>query len=282
MSTSGPRRNGPFALLIAALLATSLAAVPPPAAATDAHPPDEVALQIYNGRRASIADLPWIVLVSTPTSGCTGSVVAPRWVLTAAHCFSSTSTTGVQIAIGGDTMSSFTEVIPAARIVLHPGWNPTNLRGDIALVELATATSAPALPLATAGAADPVGARAIITGWGMLDEVRSTDVLMRAEVPVLHDRICVDTYGPDAYDPSTFVCAGGEGVDVCAGDSGGPLITTSAAGPVAVGVVSYGQACSPASTTVGAYTAVSAYRSWIETTTGGTGGGDGTDRKSVV
>ena len=222
--------------------------------------------KVFNGVPASIADLPWVVAIQSPSGSCTGTVVSAQWVLSAGHCFSPGDVAAperVQVGIGGDSLAAgFAEVTRAAQVVIHPAYHDDRLFADVALVRLARPTTTPAIPLVPAGFADPVGARAIITGWGMLDERRDTDRLMRAEVPVLSDTAC-GLYG-GFYDPATFVCAGGQGIDVCSGDSGGPLVLTSGGGARQLGIVSFGEPCGPQSSTVGAYTAVAAYRTWID------------------
>lgn len=252
--------------VLAVLLATSMAAL----TGGDGAAADEVHLSIYNGEPASIEDLPYVVYVETATGTCTGSVIAPTWILTAAHCFEAADPAGVTVAIGGDSFSEgFDEVLQAARVVLHPDYGSTNT-GDIALVELASATMAPAVALVPAGWGDPVGVTAIITGWGNLvtaPEPQATDVLMRALVPVVDDARCSEEYGSD-YDPATYSCAGGQGRDVCSGDSGGPLVVTIQGVPTQLGLVAYGQTCGPDSSTIGAYTSVGAYRTWMATTMG--------------
>jgi len=48
--------------------------------------------RIYNGREASIAEFPWMVSVQRSddtmmTHVCGGSIISPRHILSAAHCF---------------------------------------------------------------------------------------------------------------------------------------------------------------------------------------------------
>ncbi len=260
------RRPGVW-LAVVLLLATLIVAPPGRADATD------IRLQIYNGDPADIADLPSIVYIEVPDASCTGTVIDPSWVLTAAHCFSDgTPLQGVTIGLGGDSLDGFTEVLGAERLLVHPDYQPPGFTADVALIELSGTTLTPPQPLAAAAAPDPINDIATIAGWGLVTndpEPVPTDVLRRADAPVLADEVCAGLYPVD-YDPATFVCAGGQGQDVCAGDSGGPLLLPEGEQLVQYGSVSFGEPCGPASSTVGAYTSIASYRPWIDAQLAGT------------
>ena len=205
---------------------------------------------------------------------CTGTLIAPTWVLSAGHCSSATAgTTGslvtwpaplIDVHVGG-TQPGAGELVPVARVVGHPDY----LLGsgyDVTLLELSRpAASAPTRwPNDTALWAP--GTLESIAGWGTTTEGGDTpDRLQHAQVPVTTDAYCGGAY--DDFDAATMVCAGfpAGGVDTCQGDSGGPLFGRTATGALkVVGATSFGEGCArPGKPGVYARVADDLLRGWI-------------------
>lgn len=212
---------------------------------------------------------------------CGAAAIAPRWLLTAAHCVQETDPkTGRAAAIrsagdlraipgGGSRFDG--PIFGAVRIIPHPAYNSGHfLANDIALVELSAPVGPPYLPLPEA---EPnPGAPVRIVGYGLTTYKGDTSKVLREADTRLVDRTTCQRAAQDklkAYGPidTRRICADVETkgglVDSCQGDSGGPLLTRGPDGGWrAAGVVSYGYRCA-ARGYPGVYTNVAAYRSWI-------------------
>ena len=82
---------------------------------------------------------PWMVQVYTTHDGtsvrCGGSIIASRFVVTAAHCVLDMDAEDVWIRLGGFFPGDSIEFNLVRRIIVHPGYNRALLDNDIALLE---------------------------------------------------------------------------------------------------------------------------------------------------
>lgn len=97
-----------------------------------------------------------------------------------------------------------------------------------------------------------------------------SDILLRADVPILSIKDCIKIYRTRSFQNDTEICASGvHAVHTCSGDSGGPmfirLLRNSRERYLQLGIISLSApGCGDERTLPGVFTRVSAYMHWIE------------------
>jgi len=265
-----------LALALALVLALALAA---PAVSPAASGP-AAQMAIVNGAAAESGTFPWLAAIFHEGEGeafeCTGTVVSPNVVLTAAHCVEDPRT-GDRYTPGGyfvvtgtvDWTQTPRQVLGVSTTVVYPSFNRLDASGDAALLVLSTPTTAPSVPLATTatdGAFLAPGRHAVMAGWGeTFPGGPVPHELHWAGTAVQSTRYCQGH--TRVFVPSEELCtldSPARRTVACFGDSGGPLLgALPATGEVVeLGVASHLYTnCQPISPVV--YTRADLISTWV-------------------
>ncbi|KAF7711965.1 serine protease 27-like [Silurus meridionalis] len=237
--------------------------------------------RIVGGQSSSEGGWPWQVSLQSPDYNghfCGGTLINKDFVLTAAHCFSSTISSAVTVYLGKQTLTGSNPnqiTRGVTQVIVHPSYNSATQNNDIALLRLKSSVNFTdyirPVCLAGQGSSFPDKTSCWITGWGSIAsgvQLPAPGVLQEAMVPTVNTQICDFLLGFGSITPN-MMCAGyyQGGKDTCQGDSGGPLVTKQGAVWVQAGITSWGRGCA-LSYSPGVYTHVSQYQSWLSSVIG--------------
>lgn len=205
-----------------------------------------------------------VTIVGSRGNFCTGSLIAPRVILTVAHCVQPGADYKV-VDRGGDGQP---QLLNVRTVAIHPNFNMQAMQAhrataDVALLQLeiplkgkSTVTvGMPTIPI-------QVGSRFVIAGIGVTvrgdgksgGTTRVAGLVATGQPGTLQIRL---------VDPVTNGVRGGIGA--CTGDSGGPVFEDRPNGPVLVGLISWSTGPNGADGCGGltGVTPLTLYRDWI-------------------
>ncbi|XP_055536991.1 brachyurin-like [Wyeomyia smithii] len=234
--------------------------------------------RITNGREAAPGQFPYQVALlsqyAESTALCGGSILTSNYVLTAAHC--------VQDALGGTAIlgahnrmanedSQQRIGFGMSGITLHSEYSPTNLRNDIAVVQLNNPiefnerVQPVILPTATDNRTFS-GMTGTVSGFGVTSDGSQTasNVVRFTANPIITHATCLETWGSNSsvIQEQNMCLSGAGGRSTCSGDSGSPLTVVSDT-TLQVGIASF---TSPLGCTIGlpsVFARISFFREWI-------------------
>ncbi|KAF0691230.1 Aste57867_17506 [Aphanomyces stellatus] len=238
--------------------------------------------RVIGGTPAETGLYPWMVGVRFKADGdafCGGSLIAPNYVLTAAHCvyFRHAAPSVIYVTIGsslinGTSDAAGEEYRAVANYTLHPQFQSAVTGYDFALLQLNQSSTKTPIPLGLHFV--PANTSTTLMGWGQMtpDSGSNSYRLLQATLSVLEPAACqarIRASNDSMYTSWTAndsqLCAGGvNGTGSCYGDSGGPLVAKKTANRtlVLVGDVSFGVTCGTGIPDV--YGRVSVVKDWID------------------
>lgn len=161
---------------------------------------------------------------------CTGTLIAPRVVLTAAHCFDLSPKGNAYEVFVGDNLNTPSDGRFAVSMEVHPHpeYDPETHDNDIGVIILAAPLEVEPLGVLRDGEHLETGMEAIVLGFGTTRDEAEAEGPKRigtTRITSIEDR----SFRAEP-DPSMS----------CTGDSGGPVIVQGPDGPVLAGVTASG------------------------------------------
>jgi secreted trypsin-like serine protease len=205
-----------------------------------------------------------VTIVGSRGNFCTGALIAPKLVLTVAHCVQPGADYKI-VEYGADKQPSLQDV---KTVAVHPGFNMQTMlahraTADVALLQLAapvkgktpSALRMPNIPIV-------VGSRFTIAGIGVTvrgdgksgGAIRVAGLVATGKPGTLQIRL-VDPVNQGTRD----------GLGACTGDSGAPVFEDQPSGPAIIGVVSWSTGPNGSAGCGGltGVTPLTLYRDWI-------------------
>ncbi|EDV51079.1 serine protease 1 [Drosophila erecta] len=266
-----------FVVFVLAIAAVSAEVLPKD---TPEHPRDSPAIssldgRITNGKKAAANQFPYQVGLSFKSSAgswwCGGSIIANKWVLTAAHCTKGASSVTIYYGSTVRTSAKLKKKVSSSKFVQHASYNEASLRNDISLIKTPSVTFTAsinkiALPAIASSYSTYAGQTAVASGWGSTSDstIAAVTNLQYAELQVITNAVCQQTFGSSVVTSGVICVASSNKKSTCQGDSGGPLALNNRL----IGVTSFVSSKGCEKNAPAGFTRVTSYLDWIKSKSG--------------
>nr|XP_039262068.1 granzyme K-like [Styela clava] len=206
--------------------------------------PKRVSRRVFSGEPSKLGQWPWAVVIvnrKKRITHCSGNLIHPKWVLSAAHCMVGYSESDVYAILGTRTIkkpdigSQTTDIL---KFHPHKEYTDDNPTYDIGLLEIkktAVINSNVKPVCLPSGDRPSIDQSCVAAGWGIADAQglitdTPSDYLIHVGLRILPIDACKSAlaryYETQYITEKHNLCAGRyEGdKDTCRGDSGGPVI----------------------------------------------------------
>jgi len=236
--------------------------------------------RIVNGNLAEEGQFPYQVSVLALTDDekyhvCSGSIITPEWVLSAAHCtypFKS-----FLLRFGSNQLWEDGELQTTTEVVNHPEYNPVTLNNDVSLLKIPSPLSVDngvlrslRLPGPEFKSLELIGNLSRVAGWGIDTSGDYSTALNFVDMEIIDTESCRRVYGGELVTDGVL-CAFGfnsRRQGLCGGDSGSPLVVRYDGEWVQVGIAAFGALDACERGFPSGFTRVTKYNAWIKQTAG--------------
>ncbi|KAI8521417.1 Suppressor of tumorigenicity 14 protein [Branchiostoma belcheri] len=181
--------------------------------------------RVVGGEDARQGSWPWQVsmLLYGSSHVCGGSIIAPNWIATAAHCVDSNRSPGSwTIRVGSHRRQSTDSTQrdhSVSRVIMHENYNSNLIDNDIALMKLSSSITFDdyASPVCLPTVDVTGGTMCYTTGWGSTGGSSLPNILQQGKVPVVDRSTCNSGSYYNGQITNNMICAGYRqgGVDAC-------------------------------------------------------------------